>query len=277
MPLASLILTTLLMPSVQKDVVYRKVGETELKFDLYTPGPTVKSNGKLVIAVHGGAWISGDRSSMAGACQHLAEQGYTAATISYRLAPQDKWPAQIDDVQSAVRYFRANAQKYGIDKTRIGAIGASAGGHLVLLLGSTDTRDTKTDFFPKESSRVQAVINLFGPTDLSQDFGTFAANLLSKQVIGKEYNPKDPVILSFSPVNSIDSKTAPIFTIHGTADPVVPVKQTSRLDEALKKAGVPHELRLIEGMGHEINLEIEACQKAVAESLEWLGKQLKVK
>ncbi|QYK54151.1 MAG: alpha/beta hydrolase [Fimbriimonadaceae bacterium] len=259
---------------IQKDIIYRDLDGSQIKADFYPPALRNPDGDPMVIVIHGGAWVGGQRQDMALVCENLAKYGFASATISYRLAPQSKYPAMLDDVQGAVRYFRANAKKYGINTTKMGALGASAGGHLALLLGFTDTRDATAKDNPTQSSRVQAVVNFFGPVDLSKDFNTAVASYLSMQVTGKQYDPAGEAIKSFSPITFIDKKSAPVFTIQGDADTTVPPKQANRLDDAMKVVGVEHTLRVIPGMGHEIKLTIPECDKAVKESVEFLTKQL---
>jgi len=277
----SLFVATLILsqpsPSVQTDVVYRTVDGKSMMMDVYSP---VSDEAKLpaVVVIHGGGWTQGKREDMADLCKALANEGFVAATVSYRLAnATTKWPAMLDDVQSAVRYLRGNAAKYHIDPDRMGASGGSAGGHLALLLGLRDTRDTKTDFYPKISSRVSAVFNIFGPVDLSQDFNKAIAGVLCFQVVGKKYEDAGPEIKEFSPINYIDKKSPPIFTMHGTADELVPIKQAHRLDEAMKKAGREHVLWEVEGMGHNVDMSkpkvVEGLQKALQFLKEKLAKK----
>ena len=140
-----------LVPKVEPDVVYSKVGDTELKMDLYYPSETAPKTNAAVIVIHGGAWISGDRKQMALLAQYFASRGLFAASVQYRLAPKAVWPAMLDDVQTGVRFLRANATKYGFDPNRIGATGASAGGRLSLLLGTCDTRDSQGQYADQSS------------------------------------------------------------------------------------------------------------------------------
>lgn len=261
-------------PKVETDVVYAKVAGVDLMMDVYHP--EVKSAGKsaAVVVIHGGAWMGGRRQDMAELCQAIAKKGMLAATVQYRLAPKFKWPAMQDDTQTAVRYLRSNAEKYGIDPNRIGATGASAGGHLSLLLGSTETRDANAEHFKGVSSRVRAVLNLFGPTDMANDYPP-QMDLLFMQVLGKPKAQAAEEIRQASPVSHITKGTAPVFTIHGSADPLVPVMQVKRLDDALKAAGVSHVQHVIEGMGHEIAKSKPEAMKAMEAGLDWLVAQLK--
>lgn len=255
-------------PQVEADVVYAKVGETSLKLDLYRPAD-VPEGTKLpcVVVVHGGAWISGDKKDMAKLCEAFAEAGMAAATVQYRLAPTHKWPAMLDDCQSAVRFLRSKADTYGLDSERFAACGASAGGHLSLLLGMVEAKDGT-------SSRVSYVLNLFGPTDLSQDFSPALGNSLAQAVLGKPFAEAAAEIQAFSPVTFVTKNSAPVFSIHGTADTLVPIKQVDRLDEAYKAAGVEHEVRKIEGMGHSLPVEKPEVAKALQEGIAWIKAKL---
>ncbi|HEV3142992.1 MAG TPA: alpha/beta hydrolase, partial [Gemmataceae bacterium] len=137
------------------------------QLDLYLP----KSDGPnpLIVWVHGGAWWAGSKDGGI-APLPLLEKGYAIASINYRYSKQAIFPAQIEDCKAAVRFLRANAKKYHLDSDHVGVIGASAGGHLVALLGTTgDVKELEGDGLNKEfSSRVQAVVDVFGPADLTK-------------------------------------------------------------------------------------------------------------
>lgn len=261
-----------IQPTPQLDIPFKKVGEVELKADFY-PAKTLEAGPQpLVIVIHGGAWIQGKRQDMAAYCKFLSDQGFAAATIQYRLAkPDSLWPSQIEDAEEAVRYFRKNSAKYSIRPDRIAALGASAGAHLALLLGMND----KPAGTPPVSTKVQAVVNFFGPTDMSQDFQPFLRRLISLQVLGKEPDQAADMIKAFSPVNQVNKSAAPVFTIHGTADAVVPVVQANRLDEALKKYSVEHTMRLIQDLGHEDPNLKPGGKEAIAEAVNFLNKHLR--
>ncbi|MFM9874216.1 MAG: alpha/beta hydrolase fold domain-containing protein [Fimbriimonadaceae bacterium] len=258
----------------EKDIVYSVVGGAQVKADFYAPELRNSKGDPFVLVVHGGGWTGGKKEDMAMLCEELAKVGIASATVDYRLAPQSKYPAQLDDVQTAVRFFRAKHEKYGIRTDKIAAAGASAGGHLSLLLGFRDTKGSKLAEYPDQSSKVQFVLNLFGPTDLRFDFASAVAGLISLQVTGMQYDPTSEMTKNFSPVTYVDSTSAEVFTIHGEADPLVPVKQAKRLDEALGAAHVKHTMRLIPGMKHEINTEIPEMKTAVAEALKFLVDRL---
>jgi acetyl esterase/lipase len=241
-------------PRVEADVVYAKTAGVELKMDIYHPQPAPAKPAGAVL------------------CQEIAKRGMVAATVQYRLAPAHKWPAMLEDVRAAARFLRANAAKYNVDPNRLAAAGASAGGHLSLMLGFTDS-DSKAEPFPGVSSRVNAVLNIFGPTDLNNDFSP-GFGILFQSVTGKPLSEAGPLLTAASPITHIDKRSAAVFTVHGTLDPLVPVKQSQRLDEALKKAGIHHELRVVEGMKHEVSKAHAGCVKALTEGLEWLAQTL---
>jgi acetyl esterase/lipase len=151
----------------QKDVVYGHAEGVDLKLDLGKPpagGPPVPA----LVFIHGGAWQVGSKDTFEPLVRQFADNGYVTASVEYRLAPAHKWPAQIEDVKCAVRYLRAHAKELNIIPDKIGAAGDSAGGHLSLLLGLMDPKDglEGTGGNPEQSSKVQAVVNFYGPTDM---------------------------------------------------------------------------------------------------------------
>src|SRR5262249_2514863 len=154
---------------VERDLVYGKGSDTELQLDLAMP-----KNGAgrfpAIVCIHGGGWVSGNRQDLTKSVEILAGRGYVAVTISYRLAPAARFPAQIEDCKAAVRWLRAHAREDKINPERIGVVGYSAGAHLACLLGTTDKNDglEGAGGNPEQSSRVQAVVSFFGPTDLTR-------------------------------------------------------------------------------------------------------------
>lgn len=277
--LASIVAIAVLhAPVITKDIVYRKVEDNEIKADFYYPEKPLREPAPFVIVIHGGSWMQGKRSDMAPLCEGLAQSGLASATIDYRLSPRHKWPAHIQDSQAAVRYFRANAEKYKIDPNNFGATGASAGGHLALLLGlSTTSWEPKATDNPQVSESVKCVVNFFGPTDLTQDFNPALANIVCQQVLGVKYDKTNKDIINLGPLAHVTKSAPPIFTIQGDADTTVPPKQANRLDEALKAVGATHTLRMIPGMAHEFPMENQEFVKALSESVEFLKKNLSEK
>lgn len=183
----------------------------------------------------------------------LAARGYVAATVSYRLAPRHQFPAAVEDVKAAVRFLRANAARFGIDPDRIGAMGGSAGGHLVLFLGLTGNVPELEGTGPNRefSSRVSCVVNYYGPTDFTQSYAKSvdAAQVLPLFLGGDLANNRAEHQRS-SPLNWVTPQAAPTLSIHGTEDTYVAYEHSVWLTERLLAAGVPAELETISGAGH---------------------------
>lgn len=262
----------LLAPTVDSNVVYSKPTGFELKMDIYRPSPSIATRAAVVV-YHGGAWIGGDKQDMRPLCEAMAKQGLLAASVQYRLAPKTRWPGFYDDAQTAVRFLRENASKFGIDSNRIGASGASAGGQLALLVGFTDTRDTKTKEYSRHSSRVSAVFDIFGPTDMSRDYPP-SYDMLFYAITGKPKEKSGTEIKAASPINFINRLTAPVFIVHGTADPVVPIIQSRTLESRLRSNGTTVVARYIDGMKHELPATNSDLMKAMQEGIAWLKTQL---
>jgi acetyl esterase/lipase len=250
-PVAGIVLET--------DITYGKGGSEALKLDLARPE---HAEGLLpgIVYIHGGGWSGGNRSGYRNDIQEAAKRGYVAVTIEYRLTQPDKsgkakspFPAQIEDCKCAVRWLRANAEKYHVDTNRIGATGGSAGGHLSLLVGVAGSVRTfdGTGGNPDVSSQVQAVVNYFGPTDLAQMYGyNKQVDRLLNTLVGGTPQERAEQYKAASPVTYVSKDVCPILTIHGTVDKLVPVEQAVEFDAAMKKAGATSQLMILEGQGH---------------------------
>ena len=239
-------------PGVELDVSYGEVDGQKLLLDVYKPA-TPGDKRPAVVLVHGGGWAGGNKRDFAGIGQNLARQGFVSFSVGYRLATRttNKYPAQIDDVQRAVRWIRANAARYGLDPTRIGALGASAGGHLVSLLGTRETRDNSDPELAQYSSKVQCVVDIFGPTDftIQRPLTTEAMNILVN-FIGKTPQEAPEVYREASPIVYVDKNSAPFLIFHGTTDHLVPLEPSQRLHDALRKVNVESTLTVFEGEGN---------------------------
>jgi acetyl esterase/lipase len=250
----------------ETDIIYGKGGEQELKLDLAMPA-TGTGPFPAIVCVHGGGWKGGSYKDMNGTIKGLAGEGFVAVSVQYRLTPpagqaanglKGRWPTQIEDCKCAVRWLRANAAKYKVDKDRIGAVGYSAGGHLVLLLGLTTKEDGlegKGDLTPeaaKESSRVQCVVDLFGPTDLTTGDWEKAVEPLLVDLFDGSLKDKAKDYKHASPLTYVrkDKDNPPILMFHGTKDNIVHYNQSTKIDEALKKVGANVTLVTMEGDGH---------------------------
>jgi acetyl esterase/lipase len=224
--------------TVQRDVCYGTVSGHPLLLDIYEPGEYSSGLLPAVILIHGGGWISFDKSTMQTMGMFLARSGFVAFSIDYRLfhEKENLWPAQLDDVQRAVRWIRANAAKYSVDPQHVGAFGHSAGAQLAALLGMEDTRDNSDPALAKYSSKVQAVVDVSGPTDFTAHNDPDAIGFLTA-FFGGDYAQHAKVWQGASPAFHAAKDVAPFLIIHGTQDESVPLAQAQELADKLKQAG----------------------------------------
>jgi acetyl esterase/lipase len=238
--------------SVVNDLVYGKGGDTELKLNLAMPRD---GNGPfpVVLCIHGGGWTHGKREDLKESIETLARRGYVAVTIDYRLAPQDPFPAAIEDCKAAVRWLRANAQTYRINPQRIGVLGYSSGAHLACLLGVTHKEDglEGKGGNADQSSAVQAVVSFFGPTDLQREgFGKDVERENLVPFLGAPRTENPELYRKASPLTYAGKKSPPFLMFHGTNDHIVPIEQSEIMAARLKDAGVSAELVRMEQEGH---------------------------
>ena len=225
--------------TVQENVLYASVNGPELHLDVYEPAGRGNGTRPAVVLIHGGGWVSLDKRTMRGMGQFLARAGFVAFSVDYRLlqGDQNRWPAPLDDVQRAVRWVRANAAQYGVNPERIGAFGHSAGAQLAALLGMEDTRDNSDAALANYSSKVQAVVDVSGPTDFTRDHESEAGFLAD--FFGAPYSVHPEAWRGASPVFHVSKDDAPFLIVHGTEDQDVPISQAQELFEKLQAAGVP--------------------------------------
>ncbi|MCI0363118.1 MAG: alpha/beta hydrolase [Phycisphaerales bacterium] len=238
-----------------RDVVYGQAttddGATiELKMDTAF---LKQSDGKpmpAIVYIHGGGWRGGSKEVGLPLSFGLAQGGYFAASINYRLSGQAKYPAAVQDCKAAIRFIRQNASELGVDPNRIGVWGHSAGGHLAALLG---TSGNNTAFDPEgekpaPSSAVQCVVDISGPIDLTRDSidGAIA------QWLGGTVDEHPDLAQQASPMTYIDSADPPVLIIHGTRDQLVSIRHAEMFHKGLKEQGVAVELLAVEGAGHGI-------------------------
>lgn len=233
------------------DVVYAKAGDVELKLDLAEPA---EGEGPFpaVVVIHGGGWRAGSKDSNRPVLAEFARRGYVAISPQYRFAPKDTFPAQVHDVKAAVRWLRSHAGEHKVDKDRLGAIGFSAGGHLSLMLGLTGPDDGLEGDAPADapSSKVQAVVNYFGPTDLAAGDIPDVSKPLINDFLGGTPAEKPDAAKKASPLTFVSKDDAPVLTFQGTKDQLVPHTQATRLAEAMSAAGVPGRVELLVGADH---------------------------
>ncbi len=237
-----------------QDIEYGQGGGESLKLDLYQrkgldhPVPAI-------LFIHGGGWSKGGRNDYHFYCVKFAELGYVVATASYRLVPEWQYPAAVHDVKCAVRWLRANAMKYHIDPEMIGVAGGSAGGHLSMMVGySSDVPELEGDGGNDDvSSQVQAVVNLYGPTDLTVPVAAEHPTVLA--FFGD--NKIDEVRTDYeqaSPLTHVTEDDPPTLIIQGTIDDLVPVSQADALALKLHEVGVPFRYDRLTGWPHTLDL-----------------------
>ncbi|MGD8787255.1 MAG: alpha/beta hydrolase [Phycisphaerales bacterium] len=242
---------------VHRDLPYVTNGHERQKLDLYLPKTDNDKKLPLIIWIHGGAWLAGSKDG--GVPRAYLVDGYAVASLNYRLSQHAIFPAQIQDCKAAVRWLRANAKKYNIDPNSFAAWGPSAGGHLVAMLGTTgDVKTFDVGGHLKVSSRVQAVVDYFGPTDLLQmadhrlPDGMIhnTADSPESKLIGGHIQKNKEKAAKANPITYVTKDDAPFLIIHGDRDPLVPHHQSELLEAALKKAGVPVSFYTVKGAGH---------------------------
>jgi acetyl esterase/lipase len=241
---------------ILRDLAYVPDGHIRQKLDLYLPGQNEDTAPQpLVVWVHGGAWLAGSKENCPSA--RFLRQGYAAASINYRLSQHAIFPAQIEDCKAAIRFLRANADKYNIDPNRIGVWGASAGGHLVALLGTAgDVKEFDKGPNLHVSSRVQAVCDFFGPTDLTKmsDFESTmdhdASDSPESLLVGGPVQENKEAYRRANPITYVSKDDPPFLICHGDKDMLVPHNQSVLLNAALKKAGVSVKFHTVKDGGH---------------------------
>lgn len=241
-------------PSV--DVVFGKTTDgIELKLDVW---PAKKKSEEfltpVIVQVHGGGWVGGDKGQVQDWNQWMNDQGYTVFDVQYRMPPEAGWKDEVGDVKSALGWIVENADTYKIDSNRIILMGESAGGNLAMLAAysmgdkhlspSTDVPDVL----------VKAVINMYGPSDMTLFYKNNSSMRYVKDVMNQyiggspsEYPERYEML---SPISYVQKNTPPTITFLGTSDRIVPEEQATLLDEKLTKRGVAHELYLLPKVDH---------------------------
>lgn len=219
---------------VISDLVYATYGDRQVTLDLYLPKKSSNQPIPCIMTIHGGGWTAGDKNKFQPIAAYLANQGFAAACIGYRLLPEVQFPAPVHDAKAATRWIRANASQFNIDPNKLGAIGGSAGAHLVSMLGvSQDAPSLEgRGGNPGVSSHVQAVVALAVPSDMS----TF----------GPKRGASKPLAKIISPNTHANADSAPHLLIHSKVDGTVPFKMSTQLKAKLKAAHVNAQLISLE-------------------------------
>jgi acetyl esterase/lipase len=259
-------------------IVYREADGHRLRLDVYVPdAPQVPGGSPAVVAIHGGGWRGGSRTDYGRSLTPLVRAGLVVVAVDYRLSRPGapSWPENLDDVREAVRWVRQHADDYGIDPDRIAAMGASAGAHLALLLGSASDIDIPRG--PGDPSRVGAVIDFFGPTDLKALHDTqLGAKTAIELLLGGSPSKLPRRSDSASPLRYVAPGNPPVLIVHGSDDLLVPIGQSRALADALERADVPHRLVVVEGARHGFGIDA-GPRSLVPDLLAFLESAWKVK
>jgi len=217
------------------------VDGVKLKLDIYQPRTQDRRLRRIAVHIHGGAWKGGDKDAARVFMPELIRADYIGFAVNYRLSGDAKFPAQIHDCKTAIRWIRENAKDYHGDPSRIAVFGTSAGGHLVALLGTSGgVAELEGSIGVTEiSSDVQVVCDWFGPANLA----TVHKNLPDAknhvvELLGSSISEARELAVLASPITHVDSSDPPFLIIHGADDPTVPVEQSRTFYQALKDAGV---------------------------------------
>lgn len=232
-----------------REVIFGRAGDVDLKLDLYLPHMPISRPAPGVVFVHGGGWHAGNRTQFHWHARQMANLGFVAASVGYRLAPATRYPGALDDCQRAVRWLRKNAESLGLDPARLGAVGSSAGGHLVACLGTRETRDDSDPALAGISSRVQCVVDVHGVHDMpalagskleAQCLHPFLGTLTENRALWEDA----------SPIRFITHDTAPTLIFHDPGDATVPYDDSAKFAAALIAAYRPVEFIPMPGAGH---------------------------
>ena len=261
-------------PQFESGIEYANPDNQHLQLDLARPaegaGPF-----PAVICIHGGGFRAGKREGYDSLCKDMAARGYVAVTVTYRLAPKYQFPAAVEDCKAAVRWMRANADKYHVDPQKIAVLGGSAGGHLTQFLAVTNNvHDFDGDQNPGQPSTVECAVAYYGPCDFTKSYGKSvdAAEVLPLFLGGNLEQEHHRHILA-SPLYWVTPDCPPILLLHGTEDKYVNYEQAILMRDRLKAADVDVELVTFEGAGHGFKGEV--LQKANQAAIDFLDKHFK--
>jgi acetyl esterase/lipase len=240
------------------DIEYAKLGDRSLKLDLYRPQRDATARrSPLVVWVHGGAWRSGSKDNVP--LLRWLDHGFAIASVEYRLSPEAKFPAQVHDIKTAIRFLRARSDELGLDPERFVIAGGSAGGHLAALVGVSsgiapleETTGEQVDM----KSDVRAIVSFYGASDLqtilqqSTEYGLSVRVPALQLFLGGQPTELPEVAKLASPVTHVDPTDPPLWLIHGDADPQMPIEQSRQLAELYRQTGLPVDFEVISGGRH---------------------------
>jgi acetyl esterase/lipase len=243
----------------QLDIPYVDSGNPRHRLDIYLPKQRKVEVLPVIVFLHGGSWMQGDKADGAKRVMPFVRTGYfCAVSVGYRLSGEARWPAPLHDTKAAIRWIRANADRFPFDPDRIGVWGRNAGAHLALMLGATDEvpdLEGTLGSSRRVSSHVSGVVNFFGVSDLLAlagpgDVDRTPPHAPEWMLIGGPLAERAGVAKAASPVTHVTADDAPVLTVHGDLDRVVPYNQAVRMDAALRRVGVPSYFVTVKNGGH---------------------------
>lgn len=247
--------------SAYQDLLFKQTPEKDLKLDLYhladlqTPQP-------LLVFIHGGSWKSGKKDDYRRYLLDYAEKGYVTASVSYRFSQEAPFPAALDDVVCALSWLISHADTYQIDPEKIALIGGSAGAHLGMMLAYhayDSSYNQPTDCVLDAQQKVRAIVNLYGPTDLTTEYARTHPSV--SRFIGQEYSERShEAYVAASPLAFVSPDDPPTLTFHGTIDEIVPVSQADTLHKVLDAYQVANDYHRLEGWPHTMDLGLKVNQ-----------------
>lgn len=219
-----------------KDIEYKVVDGKSLQMDFYRPRQSAHKP-PLLVFVHGGGWKGGKRSDYMIYTTEFARRGYVTATVSYRLVKDKPYPASAEDIVDAVTWLSIHGDSLGYDADRIALIGGSAGAHLTMLAAFGWQKPGSTEENPRRAPKVKALVNIYGPVDLTGDYAR--NHPLVTNYLASSYEDAKDLYREASPAKYIDGSAPPTLIFHGTSDDLVPVAQGDMLKNRLDSLGVP--------------------------------------
>jgi acetyl esterase/lipase len=237
-----------------KDVVYATVAGKRLALDLYLPAGV--NNPPLIIWVHGGRWMLGDKSEVP---MVFVEQDIATASLDFRQSTEARFPAMVHDIKAAIRFLRAKAQEYGYLTDRVAIGGTSSGAHLAALVGVTNghaTLEGTVGNHPDQSSDVHAILGYYGATNLttilaqSTPEGVDVRGPALETLLGGLPEQAHALAQLASPATHVDQSAPSLLLLHGDQDPQIPIKQAYELDGAYKALGLDVHFDVVHGAAH---------------------------
>ncbi len=241
--------------SVDRNIVFSSPNGEDLLLDVFRPEGDEVLPG--IVAIVGGGWRQCNKLGFDPIAMVLAAHNYVVASITYRVAPDHKWPACMRDVKTAVRWFRAHADTYHFDPARVGTIGSSAGGHLAAMLAVTPGNEHfGGEEYGEQSSAVQAAVCLCTPTDIVAVHELHKEDKVTVNLLGGTPDEIPDVYRTASPINYVSLASPPCMFIHSPQDITVPIEPTRAMSEKLRKLGVDSPFIEIPEVGHGVRLRL---------------------